>query len=150
MALQDDPARLDIANYPLRFTSRVLFADMDSFRHVNNVAIARYIEEGRAACLIEVFGTDALVNPSSERLMLFASGVIDYIAQAYYPGEVEVGTAILRAGKSSFQFGHAAFQNGKCFALADGVMVKAPHGKAAPLTAEERAALLRFNFGGGQ
>lgn len=45
MALRDDPARLDIANYPMRYTSRVLFADMDGFRHLNNVAIARFFEE---------------------------------------------------------------------------------------------------------
>ncbi len=149
MALQDDPARLDIANYPMRYTSRVLFADMDGFRHLNNVAIARFFEEGRAMCMIEAFGVDCMLNPRDGRIMLFASAVIDYIAQAYYPGEVEVGTAILRVGNSSFQLGHAAFQNGKCFALSNGILVNSLHGKAEPLTGEERAVLARFAFGDG-
>jgi len=150
MALQEDPARLDIANYPLRYTSRVLFADMDGFRHLNNVAIARFFEEGRAACSIEAFGMDSMLNPGDGRIMLLASNIIDYIAQAYYPGEVEVGTALLRVGNSSFLLGQAAFQNGKCFALANGTTVKALHDKAAPLTEEERAQLQRFAFRGGR
>jgi len=149
MALQDDPARLDIANYPVRCTTRALFADMDGFRHLNNVAIARYIEEGRVTCMIEAFGTGFMLNPPDGRIMLLASAVIDYIAQAYYPGEVEVGTAVLRVGNSSFQIGHAAFQKGKCFALSNGVMVNSLHGKSAPLTPEDRAALTRFAFGNG-
>jgi len=66
MALHDDPARLDIGNYPLRYTSRALFADMDGFRHINNVAIARFFEEGRAAGIIEAFGLDSLLNPPEE------------------------------------------------------------------------------------
>jgi acyl-CoA thioester hydrolase len=150
MALHDDPARLDIGNYPLRYTSRVLFADMDGFRHINNVAIARFFEEGRAAGIIEAFGLDSLLNPPEGRTMLLASNAIDYIAQAYYPGDVEVGSSILRVGSSSFLLAQAAFQNDKCFALANGTMVKALHDKADPLTKEERTQLLRFAFKGGQ
>lgn len=149
MALHDDPARLDIANYPLRYTSRVLFADMDGFRHLNNVAIARLFEEGRAAGIIEAFGLDSLLNPPEGRMMLLASNVIDYIAQAYYPGDVEVGSSILHVGSSSFLLAQAAFQNDKCFALANGTMVKALHNKADPLTEDERAQLHRFAFKGG-
>ncbi len=150
MALHDDPARLDIANYPLRYTSRVLFADMDGFRHLNNVAIARFFEEGRAAGMIEAFGIESLLNPPEGRIMLLASNTIDYIAQAYYPGEVEVGSSILRVGGSSFLLAQAAFQNGKCFALANGTMVKALHNKADPLTEDERAKLHGFAFKAGQ
>jgi acyl-CoA thioester hydrolase len=148
MALKDEPARQVLTNYPHRFTNRVLFADMDGFRHLNNVAIARFFEEGRAALLIEAFELKMLPDPIGPAILV-ASFTIDYLAQAYYPGTVEVGSAILRVGTSSVQMAHAAFQAGKCFAVANGVLVKTVADRAAPLTEAEKAKLGRFTFGNG-
>jgi acyl-CoA thioester hydrolase len=149
MALKDEPARQVLANYPHHFTNRVLFADMDGFRHLNNVAIARFFEEGRAALMMEAFGLKMLPDAAGPTILV-ASFAVDYLAQAYYPGMVEVGSAILRVGTSSVQMAHAAWQAGKCFALAHGVLVKTVADRAAPLTETEKAQLARFAFAGGQ
>lgn len=144
MPMKDTPARLLAASYPLRFTTRVLYADMDAFRHLNNGATGRYFEEGRADLNIQVFGTGTMTNPPEGQQLLFASSTIDFLAQAHYPGSVELMTGIARIGTSSWTVAQAAFQNGICFALAEGVMVKASNGRPAPLTAAERTAMARL------
>jgi acyl-CoA thioester hydrolase len=147
MSLKNDPHRLVLANYPVRFTTRVLYSDMDAFRHVNNGATGRYFEEARASLSIRVFGVESLINPPEGLIVLFAGTVMDYLAQAYYPGEVEIGSAITKIGTSSFTQAQAAFQGGKCFALAQAAMVKSLHGKAEPLTEAERAAMRGLMLG---
>ena len=41
----------------------------------------------------------------------------------HFPGDVEVGTLVRRIGNSSLTFGQAIFNNGKCAAVAEAVMV---------------------------
>jgi acyl-CoA thioester hydrolase len=144
VALKDDPTRQDADRYPLRYTTRILYSDMDAFRHLNNGAAGRYFEEGRAELNIRLFGPDCMIAPAEGQQLLFASVTIDYIRQAHYPGELTIGTAIARVGGSSWVVVQAAFQAGQCFALADAVMVKASHGKGAPLTDIERGAMQQY------
>ena len=143
MSLKDELARLEPANYPMRFTTRVLYSDMDAFRHLNNGATGRYFEEARATLNILVFGVDCMIDPQDGLQLLFASTQMDFLAQAHYPGEVEICGGIVRIGNSSFTQAQAGFQGQKCFALAQGVMVKAHHGKPMALTEAERAAMQR-------
>lgn len=144
MALKDDPRRLDIASYPLRIDTRVLYADMDAFRHVNNGATGRYLEEGRADLNMRVFGTECMIDPPEGMQLLFATVTVDYLLQAYYPGQVTIASGLTSLGRSSYVIAQAAFQNGACFALAEAVMVKAIDGRPAPLTDAERAGLSAF------
>src|SRR5437764_1817097 len=124
MTIKDDPGRLAVDTYPLRFDLRILYADMDAFRHLNNGATGRYFEDGRASFNIEVFGPACMIDPPPGRQLLFANVVIDFVRQAHYPGRVEIATGCSRLGNSSYVLSQAAFQNGECFALADAVMVK--------------------------
>lgn len=144
MALKDDPRRLDIASYPLRIDTRVLYADMDAFRHVNNGATGRYLEEGRADLNMRVFGTECMIDPPEGMQLLFATVTVDYLLQAYYPGQVTIASGLKSLGRSSYVIAQAAFQNGACFALAEAVMVKAMDGRPAPLTDAEREGLAAF------
>ena len=141
MSLKDEPGRLIAENYPVRFDTRVLYSDMDAFRHLNNGATGRYFEEARATLNIRVFGVDCMIDPPDGLQLLFASINLDFLEQAYYPGQVEICTAITKIGNSSFTQAQAAFQNGRCFALAQAAMVKARYGRPEPLTEAERAAM---------
>jgi acyl-CoA thioester hydrolase len=138
---KDQPGRLAIATYPLRFETRILYSDMDGFRHLNNGATGRYLEEGRAAFNIRVFGVGVLIDPVPGEQLLFANVNIDFVRQAHYPGSVEIGTGVARIGTSSYILGQAAFQNGECFAVCEAVMVKARDGRPTPLDAQERAVI---------
>lgn len=138
MALKDTPARLVVDTYPLRFTTRVLYSDMDAFRHLNNGATGRFLEEGRADLNMRIFGVECMIDPPGGLQLLFATVTVDYIKQGYYPGAVDILSGIVKVGGSSYVVGQAAFQNGECFALAEAVMVKAIDGKPARLTDQER------------
>ena len=139
MPQKDDPARLDLASYPARFDLRILYADMDAFRHLNNGATGRYFEEGRAALNMRIFGDDCMTDPKDGLQLLFAAQSTDFLLQAHYPGRVEIGTGISRLGNSSYVIAQGAFQNGACFALGEVTLVKARHGQPMPLSADERA-----------
>ena len=141
MALKGDPARQQADAYPLRFTTRILYSDMDAFRHLNNGATGRYFEEGRADLNMRVFGVACMIDPPRGLQLLFATTTVDYVRQAHYPGEAEIATGVVRIGGSSYVIAQAAFQNGQCFALAEAVMVKAIDGRPAPLTEAEREAI---------
>jgi len=139
--LRDDLLRLKLQTYPRVVEMRATYADVDSFQHLNNVALARYFEEGRATLNMEVFGVDAVVRPSEGVQLLFASIVIDYVSQGQYPGKVEVGTGVSKVGRSSFTQSAGLFQQGRCVALCDAVTVFASGGKGAELPPDVRAAL---------
>lgn len=144
MGQPDDPSRRVAENYPIQFQQRLLYADMDGSRHLNNGATSRLFEEGRATLNLQVFGPKCLVDPEPGERLLFANLNVDFLLQAYYPGTVEICTGVARVGNSSCVVAQAAFQNGQCFALSEAVMVKAINGKPAPLSATQREALQKF------
>lgn len=145
----NDPARQQVATYPLRFTTRILYADMDAFRHLNNGATGRYFEEGRASVNMAIFGDDCMTDPPGGLQLLFANVVTDYLRQAHYPGMVEIGTAVARIGSSSYVLAQGAFQNDSCFALSQAVMVKAIDGRPLALSDAERASAVRWMLSPG-
>ena len=76
---------------------------------------------------------------------------VTYLAQAHYPGNVDVGTRVERVGRTSCTLGQGLFKDGVCFATAESVLVwlaLADGGRPAPfpdalgqrLAAEARAA----------
>jgi pimeloyl-ACP methyl ester carboxylesterase/acyl-CoA thioesterase FadM len=101
---------------------------MDTNRHLNNVAFGRLFEEGRVDLTRRVFDVPATPGLT----MILATITIEFLAEARYPGSVEVASAVTRIGGSSFTLGQAAGQDGACVALADGVMAKAVAGRAGP------------------
>lgn len=141
MPLKDEHFRLSRGGYGQLIALRPVYADMDGFRHVNNGAIGRYFEEGRADMNMRIFGEASLVDPPGGLQLLFASVTTDFLAQVRYPGMVEVGTAVERIGRSSWQLAQALFQDGRCAALASATMVKAIDGVSALLSDAEREAL---------
>ncbi len=144
--LSEQAARLDVGSYPVRFTYRTLHSDMDTNRHLNNVTFGRLFEEGRVELHRQSFGW-----PGTPGLtMMLATITIEFLAEARYPGSVEVATAVARVGGSSFALDQAVYQDGACVALADCVMVKAVAGRPVPLTESERERLAGLMFAGAE
>ena len=77
-----------------------------------------------------------------------ATITIEFLREGRYPGSVEVASAVLRVGGSSYVLAQAAFQDGACVALADCVIVKASRDGPVPLTEAERALLAGLAFRG--
>lgn len=140
MALKDDPRRLDPAAYPFRLIIQPRYGDMDPNHHLNNVALARMLEEARVR-----FQTDLRQrHPEIGRPRLLVAHVaIDYLAEGHYPGDVDARLAILAVGGASYRIGQALFQAGRCILLADSVLVhRNPDGSgSATVPAAFRSAL---------
>ena len=128
-------------NYPLQFEARALYGDVDTNRHVNNVAVARWFEESRAQLNHRVAGVARLLDPPPGLQLLLVSIQIEYLQQVPYPSIVTIGAAVGRLGGASYAIAHGLFQDGQCAALGESVVVQAHDGRPMRLTPEERAAL---------
>jgi acyl-CoA thioester hydrolase len=142
--LRQEKRRLALDSYPLRFEARALYGDVDTNRHVNNVAVARWFEESRAQLNHRVAGAARLLDPPPGLQLLLVSIQIEYLQQVPYPSTLTVAAAVGRLGGASYAVAHGLFQDGQCAALGESVVVQARDGRPLRLTPEERAALEPF------
>ena len=130
--------RLDAASYPVHIDLQTRFQDMDINGHLNNVAFAALFESGRVLLNREVRPLEE--RPANERTMV-AAVEINYLAEGNFPDPVQIATGIGRLGTSSWTIVQAMFQNGRCIATCDTVVVCRTEGEAKPLRAEMIAEL---------
>ena len=118
----------------------IRYSDLDPNSHVNNGAINTYFEDGRLRFRIE-----HLSHLGAELLSGFVlvKYTIEYLAMLHFPGEVDIGTTVLRIGGSSYTLGQSVFRDDTCIATAEVVTVRlSPDtGRAAPLDDTFKQAL---------
>ena len=124
--------RLNPASYPVCIELQTRFQDMDINGHLNNVAFAALFESGRVLLNRDVRPLDA--RPANERTMV-AAVEINYLAEGNFPDPVQIATGIGRLGTSSWTIVQAMFQNDRCIATCDTVVVCRTDGEAKPLRA---------------
>ena len=101
----------NIEAYPYRTNDTIRFQDIDRNNHVNNVAFAVYGETGRTNFV------DHLTEEYGETIRFIAARfTIDYLAQAFFPGTIEIGTAVSKIGNKSSTLAQAIFCKGECIA----------------------------------
>ncbi|WP_062766316.1 acyl-CoA thioesterase [Sphingopyxis terrae] len=125
--------RLDAASYPVHLDLQTRFQDMDINGHLNNVAFAALFESGRVLLNREIRPWEE--RPANERTMV-AAVEINYLGEGNFPDPVEIATGIGRLGTSSWTIVQAMFQNGRCIATCDTVVVCRTDDAAKPLRAE--------------
>jgi acyl-CoA thioester hydrolase len=117
-----DPVRLNSASYPHSAAVETRFQDLDPLGHINNVAMGALFEQGRVrfnrAFLLE-HGRHR--NPGMRWLV--ARVAIDYLAEGHFPEPVVIANGIGRIGNASWTILSAAFQQDRCIALCDTVLV---------------------------
>jgi len=143
MTEPDSSATIDLADagtyrHWTRITLR--FSDMDRMQHINNLAVGDFFETARVGFREEIHPP---LDISAGVGIVIRRIVLEFVGQAHYPGEVSVGTRVMRLGRSSYTLGHGAFQDGRCFATSELVSVYADSkaGKSAPLPDSLRRAL---------
>src|SRR3546814_14464855 len=72
---------------------------------------------------------------------MVAAVEINYLAEGNFPDPVRIATGIGRLGTSSWTIVQAMFQNGRCIATCDTVVVCRTDGQAKPLRPEMVAEL---------
>ena len=128
----------DRSIYPHWCTDTVRFSDQDAAGHVNNVALCAYLETARLT-----FMRDMGMMASAEDGM-----TVSFLAESHWPGQVELGTGVMKIGTSSITVGSAAFKDGACIAAAEMTVVrlrgKTPH----PIDAGLRTKLEKYLLSG--
>ena len=120
----------------------VRFSDVDRYGHINNIAIATYCETGRVE-FAETLWPGSTAGAGAGWVIVRLA--ITFLAQAHYPGDVQIGTRVERIGRTSCTIGQGLFKDAVCFATADSVLVwvdLAGGGKPTPIP-DDLAARLR-------
>lgn len=130
------PAATSRAGYSIWTSDTLRYGDTDRQGHVNNAVFATFCESGRVSFLydekLDLRGTDT--NFVIARLEL------DFRAELFYPGTVDIGTRVLSVGRSSFRLGQGIFKGDLCAATAECIMVLVDDNtrQSKPLTARLR------------
>ena len=111
----------------------IRFSDMDSLGHVNNVAIAAYVEASRTMLIHQFLLRDRY--PDLDYALVHID--IDYRAEFHYPGTVEIGARLERVGSKSFATGYGLFMGDTCVATSRSVNVFFDKAKRASVNPPE-------------
>jgi acyl-CoA thioester hydrolase len=119
MEKNEKPELTQCASHRHFVTVNLRYADTDRQGHVNNAVFATFLESGRVSILY------APGNPAAPEGASFvlAKLTLDFLAEVHWPGEVTVGTTVLRLGQSSVTIGQGIFVNDQCVATAETVIV---------------------------
>lgn len=133
-------AKLD--EFPLVTSDKIRYADTDRQGHVNNAIFATLLETGRVEILYDPRGP--LAKPGCA--WVIAKLVLEFRSEINWPGLVQIGTRVARIGRSSINLEQGLFQEGRCVATAETVIVQMDEStrQGQPLSAAaiERLSLL--------
>lgn len=132
-----DSRLLDPARYPFRTDTTTRFADVDPNQHLNNVALAAMMEDGRVRFNQSLDFYTALEGNRG----MVASTQIEYLAQGYFPRPVSVLCAIEAAGRTSWTIVQLLVQDGRVVAFGRSVIVCTDGRSSVPIPAAFRAKL---------
>lgn len=130
----------DKGTFTTWITDVIRYNDLDPNGHVNNVAVCTFFEDGRVMFRDRHF-KDQVGNVLTG--FVLARYLIEYHRPLAFPGSVDVGTTIIRIGRSSYTFGQAVFREEECVATSEVVQVRVDPetGRPIPLSDEFKALL---------
>jgi len=136
----------DLSAFPITFEMPVLWADEDTFGHVNNIAYLRWCEAGRIEYLRRIELLPGI--PPRGVGPIVASLTCHYRAPLNYPDTVIIGTRVVRIGNSSFRMDHriVSSRSLKIAAEAETTLVTIDYdtGAPVPVPASVRDAISRL------
>jgi acyl-CoA thioester hydrolase len=95
--------------YPFLTVHPIRYGDLDPNNHVNNAAVATYLEIGRT----EFFDREGVRLTGEGRGISLVHLEIEYHREILYPGFVQIAAGIRRIGSSSITFDQAVFVGGE-------------------------------------
>ena len=117
---------LSYNDFPLKSYDKIRYADTDRQGHVNNAVFSTYFETGRA----EMVYNEELAIIEENSSFVIASMNVDYILEIKWPGQVNIGTCIIKIGNSSIRLYQQLFYKNKCVAKAETVIVQVDNSTA--------------------
>lgn len=122
--------------FPVLTIEKTRFGDTDAFGHINNAVVSSFLEAGRGE-LLRHGNVDAAAAGCHFVLVRIE---IDYRDELRFPGEVLIGSAVTRIGRTSLAFDQAVFQHGICRVVSRSTLAQVDPGLKASveLTSEAR------------
>lgn len=131
--------RRDRRSYPFQQTLQVRVSDVDTERHINNVALKGLHAEARMRYQLQAFGPEAWFG--GRRLLRPTRLVTNFFAVTHYPEPVQAGLRLQGLDGDEAVFATALFQAGQCTGVQEARFGAWEDGRRVPLSATERAAL---------
>ena len=133
---------MKLSDFPVKSFDKVRYSDCDPQGHVNNVVFTTFMETGRCELMARGFG---VTWQDGGGMIVIARLELDFVAEIFWPGQVEIGTIVTKLGNSSFQIEQAAFQDERLVAKAKSVLVHLGGDKRpAPLPDAARAIFTKL------
>ena len=137
-----DKAFLDPGLYPYSVELPVRYSDLDSNRHVNNVAMFALFEEARIQ-----FGHHAGLKDALEGgHVVVGSQRLHYLAEARYGSPVLFSLAIGALGRNAWRFWTIGMQRNKCVTAGDASSIYIRDGRVSDLPEALRARFEPFRI----
>jgi len=133
-----------LEDFPFRTFDKVRYADTDRQGHVNNAAFSTFLETGRVEFLYDPQNPLAADNAS----FVIADLNLKFLSEINWPGRVDIGTGVIRLGNSSISLFQGLFQEGRCVATAETVVVQMDEQtrRSCPLSDKARAFLDQYQL----
>lgn len=130
---------ISLSDFPVRSYDKIRFADTDRQGHVNNANFSTFLETGRVEFLYNA-EYPILAEGAS---FVIAALQLNLMKEITWPGQVDIGTGLLKIGNSSIKMYQQLFQNGECMANAETVIVQVDNenGQSKPLMEKARQVL---------
>ncbi len=140
--MSDGTDLTDRSIYQHWYQEKLRFSDTDMIGHVNNVAFAALIESGR----VNFTRSGVIENMPRDVLVVMRRIELDYRAELHWPAEIDLGSRLLRIGRSSFQIGNGVFHGTLCAAtsITTLVVIDRKARRAAPIPDGVRAGMERY------
>lgn len=108
--------RRDPAAYPWQTGIAPRWSDVDTLRHLNNVALMGLHGEARMRWLAACLGHSGV--DAAQPALRPVSVATDFVAQAHYPTPLQAGVRLRAVDAQGFELATALFQQGHCVGLA--------------------------------
>lgn len=128
-----DP-EVDEQRYRHRFSSEVVFGDLDSMGHMNNLALLRLLETGRVGYMVETG-----LGGYTELTYVLARIEADFRAQGHFGDRLTCGTRIATVGRTSFTMEQSVWREDRTVLLSGrSVLVALAEDQQTPTSVPQR------------
>ena len=136
--------KLALEDFPFQTFDKVRYADTDRQGHVNNAVFSTFMETGRVEFLYDP--QNPLVAEGAS--FVIANLTLNFLSEIHWPGRVDIGTGVVKIGRSSVTLLQGLFQDGRRVATAETVVVQVDEQtrRSYPLSATARASLARYQL----
>lgn len=86
-----------LEDFPLISYDKIRYADTDRQGHVNNAVFSTFLETGR----VEILYNPEYPVKNRESNFVIASLKLDFLNEIAWPGQIDIGTGVLKIGNSS-------------------------------------------------